>query len=187
MIHREVLIFWCLNSVRWKKSCLSRFCQNCGLAPDWLNRTWRKESPVVCQCLLMSVCAWCSFVNELGICGNILGYIDMFQYVLGAQWGSGVCLRAHSMRDPVWLETNQPNLVQHQKARLFSPDAFKTSKYQNLPMYHFQKWLGFSILCDFDTCHKEITIDSLIGSPCSSFRANKYKQKLKIKTNTNKN
>ena len=70
------------------------------------------------------------------------------------------------MRDPVWLETNQPNLVQHQKARLFSPDAFKTSKYQNLPMYHFQKWLGFSILCDFDTCHKEITIDSLIGSPC---------------------
>ena len=70
------------------------------------------------------------------------------------------------MRDPVWLETNQPNLVQHQKARLFSPDAFKTSKYQNLPMYHFQKWLGFAIFCDFDTCHKEITIDSLIGSPC---------------------
>ena len=33
-------------------------------------------------------------------------------------------------------------------------------------MYHFQKWLGFPIFCDFDTCHKEITIDSLIGSPC---------------------
>ena len=33
-------------------------------------------------------------------------------------------------------------------------------------MYHFQKWLGFPIFCDFDTCHKEITIDSLVGSPC---------------------
>ena len=26
--------------------------------------------------------------------------------------------------------------------------------------------MGFSIFCDFDTCHKDITIDSLIGSPC---------------------
>ena len=33
-------------------------------------------------------------------------------------------------------------------------------------MYHFQKWLGFAIFCDFDTCHKEITIHSLFGSPC---------------------
>ena len=33
-------------------------------------------------------------------------------------------------------------------------------------MYHFQKWLGFAIFCDFDTCHKEITIQSLFGSPC---------------------
>ena len=41
-----------------------------------------------------------------------------------------------------------------------------TVKYLNLPMYHFQKWLGFPIFCDFDTCHKEITIDSRIGSPC---------------------
>ena len=65
------------------------------------------------------------------------------------------------------LAGNKPtDLAQHQKARLFSPDAFKTSKYQNLPMYHFQKWLGFSIFCYFDTCHKGITIDSLIGSPC---------------------
>ena len=65
------------------------------------------------------------------------------------------------------LAGNKPtDLAQHQKARLFSPDAFKTSKFRNLPMYHFQKWLGFSIFCDFDTCHKEITIDSLIGSPC---------------------
>ena len=88
--------------------CLSRFCQNGGLAPYWLNHTWRNESPVVCQCLLVSIFAWYNFVNELGICGNILGYKDMFQWVLDAQWCSGVCLGAHSMCDPVWLETNQP-------------------------------------------------------------------------------
>ena len=88
--------------------CLSRFCQNGGLAPYWLNHTWRNESPVVCQCLLVSIFAWYNFVNELGICGNILGYKDMFQWVLDAQWCWGVCLRAHSMCDPVWLETNQP-------------------------------------------------------------------------------
>ena len=72
----------------------------------------------------------------------------------------------------VWssLVGNKPtDLAQHRKARLFSPGAFKTSKYQNLPMYHFQKWLGFVIFCDFDTCHKEITIDSLVGSPCINF------------------
>ena len=53
------------------------------------------------------------------------------------------------------------------KGKKNSPGTFETSKYQNLPMYHFQKWLGFAIFCEFDTCHKEITIDSLVGSPCS--------------------
>ena len=91
-----------------KKTCLSRVYQNGGLAPYWLQHTWRKESPVVRHCLLVSVCAWCIFVNELGICGNILGCINMFQWVLGAQWCSEVCLRALFMRGPVWLETNQP-------------------------------------------------------------------------------
>ena len=42
------------------------------------------------------------------ICGIVLGFKDIVQWVIGAQWGSGVSLMAHSMRDPVWLETNQP-------------------------------------------------------------------------------
>ena len=45
-------------------------------------------------------------------------------------------------------------------------------------MYHFQKWLGFPIFCDFDTCHKEITIDSLFGSPCSIFGERQYELRL---------
>ena len=36
MVHREVLIIWCLDSVKWKQFCLSRHCRNNGLAPDWL-------------------------------------------------------------------------------------------------------------------------------------------------------
>ena len=35
-------------------------------------------------------------------------------------------------------------------------------------MYHFQKCWGFAVFCEFNTCHKEITIDSLFGSPCSA-------------------
>ena len=63
--------------------------------------------------------------------------------------------------------SSQPTkLAKPWKARLFTPDTFETSKYQNLPIYHFQKWLGFASFCDFDTRHKEITIHSLFGSPC---------------------
>ena len=58
--------------------------------------------PVGVYFCLIQLCKW------IGICGNILGYKDMFQWVLDAQWCWGVCLRAHSMCDPVWLETNQP-------------------------------------------------------------------------------
>ena len=107
MVYWEVLIFWCLKSVRSKQSRLSWFCQFGGLARDWLNLTWRNESSVVWKCLLASLCAWCSLGNEYEYVGLSWG-IDMFQCVLGAQWGSGVSLMAHSMRDPVWLETNQP-------------------------------------------------------------------------------
>ena len=129
MVHREVLMFRCFKSVIWERFCLWRFCQNGGSAPYWLNHTRRKESPVVCQCLLVSLCAWCSFVNKLWICGNFLGYIHMFQWVLGAQWCSEVCLRALSMRGPLWLETNQP--IWHNIKRR---DCFllKLSRHQNI-------------------------------------------------------
>ena len=56
------------------------------------------------------------------------------------------------------------------KGEIVSPEAFKTPKYQNLHICHFQKWFGFPIFCYFDTFHKEITIDSLIGSPCILLR-----------------
>ena len=55
-----------------------------------------------------------------------------------------------------------------EKPRLFSLDTVETSNYQNLPMYHFQKQLSFAIFSEFDTCHNEITIDSLFGSPCNT-------------------
>ena len=70
-----------------------------------------------------------------------------------------------SMFDWVNLELNH-HFGQTLKGKIFSPDTFETSKYQNLPMYHFQKCWGFAVFCEFNTCHKEITIDSLFGSPC---------------------
>ena len=71
VVDREVLIFWCLERVRWKKSCLSRFCQNGRLAPVWLGHAslrsvwelswsvWRHlaVSVGVCLCLF---CFWVS-------------------------------------------------------------------------------------------------------------------------------
>ena len=101
-------------------------------------------------------------------------YLGIYTYV-SMSFGCSVVLRGvseGSFHAGSSLAGNKPtDLAQHQKARLFSPDAFKTSKYQNLPMYHFQKWLGFAIFCEFNTCHKEITIDSLIGSPCIACQA----------------
>ena len=101
MVYREVLIFWCLNNVKWKQSWLSRFCQNSGLAPDWVIHGEKNLLFPVSVCWV-SVCAWCSLLIELGI---VYGYTDMFQWVLGVQWCLGVCLRTHSMQGPVWLET----------------------------------------------------------------------------------
>ena len=43
-LHREVLIFWCLKRVRWKKSCLSELGQNGGLALAWIDITWAELS-----------------------------------------------------------------------------------------------------------------------------------------------
>ena len=47
------------------------------------------------------------------------------------------------------------------KAKFFSTDSFETSKYQNLPIYHLQKWLSFAIFLIFHVCQREITIYSL--------------------------
>ena len=99
-------------------------------------------------------------------------YLGIYTYV-SMSFGCSVVLRGvseGSFHAGSSLAENKPtNLAQHRKARLFYPDTFETSKYQNLPKYHFQKWLGFAFFFDFDTCQKEITIDSLIGSPCSKF------------------
>ena len=122
MVYREVLIFWCLNNVKWKQSCLSRLCQNSGLASDWLNHTWRKESLVVCQCLL-GVCL--RLMQPFKWIGDCL-WDWVYRYVSMSFRGS-VVLRSvseDSFHAGSSLAGNKPtNLAQHQKARLFSTDA----------------------------------------------------------------
>ena len=61
---------------------------------------------------------------------------------------------------------NPPFWPNPERQDFFSPGAFETSKYQNLPIYHFQKRLSFAIFLIFHVCQREITIYSLFGSPC---------------------
>ena len=85
--HREVLIFWCLEGVRWKKYPILGLCQNGGLAPARPDSAWTEparhlqtlqDNPqtflrIVWECLLVSFYAWFIF-------GNVRGH-------LGLSWG----------------------------------------------------------------------------------------------------
>ena len=42
--YAAVLVFWCLKMIRCKKSCISLFCQNGGLASARLNPAWTEPS-----------------------------------------------------------------------------------------------------------------------------------------------
>ena len=89
--HREVLIFWCLEGVRWKKYPILGLCQNGGLAPARPDSAWTEparhlqtlqDNPqtflrIVWECLLVSFYAWFIF-------GNVRGH-------LGLSWGG--CFR----------------------------------------------------------------------------------------------
>ena len=61
---------------------------------------------------------------------------------------------------------NSPIWPNPEKQDFLSPDFFEVSKYQNLPICHFQKLLSFAIFLIFRICHREITIYSLFESPC---------------------
>ena len=90
--HREVLIFWCLEGVRWKKYPILGLCQNGGLAPARPDSAWTEparhlqtlqDNPqtflrIVWECLLVSFYAWFIF-------GNVRGHLGLFQGVLGAR------------------------------------------------------------------------------------------------------
>ena len=63
---------------------------------------------------------------------------------------------------------NSPIWPNPEKQDFLSPDFFEVSKYQNLPICHFQKLLSFAIFLIFRICQREITIYSLFESPCNS-------------------
>ena len=58
-------------------------------------------------------------------------------------------------------------LAQPGKAWLFSPDHSETSKYQNVYIWGWQKWLGYMILLFFSARQKDIKNGSCKWSPCS--------------------
>ena len=57
-------------------------------------------------------------------------------------------------------------LAQPGKAWLFSPDHSETSKYQNVYIWGWQKWLGYMILLFFSARQNDIKNDSCKWSPC---------------------
>ena len=113
--HREVLIFWCLEGVRWKKYPILGLCQNGGLAPARPDSAWTEparhlqtlqDNPqtflrIVWECLLVSFYAWFIFGNvrgHLGLsCGDVSGCFRCSEVFEGVTEGWVYV-------DPVWLE-----------------------------------------------------------------------------------
>ena len=83
--------------------------------------------------------------------------------ILGCQSCLGV-FETHSMRDSVWLEPTHQFDPTLKNKMFFHLTLFEASKYQNLPICHFQKLLSFAIFLIFCICQREITIYSLFGS-----------------------
>ena len=110
------------------------------------------------HCLLVSGCIFCVFWCLEG-CFIWYGWYFGMPELLGGVWDSlheGFSLTGAN--SPIW-----PN---PEKQDVLSPDSFEASKYQNLPICHFQKLLSFAIFLIFRICQREITIYSLFGSPC---------------------
>ena len=63
-------------------------------------------------------------------------------------------------------------LTQLGKAWLFSPDHSETSKYQNVYIWGWQKWLGYIILLFLSARRKDIKNGSCKWSPCIAFWIN---------------
>ena len=81
--------------------------------PKWwisaiLTSTYMEKRISCCPSLSVGLCLRLMHLRKwIGDMWEYLG-VYKFQWVLGAQWCSEVCLRALFMRGPVWLETNQP-------------------------------------------------------------------------------
>ena len=115
-----------------------------------------KTFGIVCWYLVVSFLFFCCLEG----CFIWYGWYFGMSQLLGGVWDSlheGFSLTGAN--SPIW-----PN---PEKQDVLSPDSFEASKYQNLPICHFQKWLSFAIFLIFHVCQREITIYSLFGSPCS--------------------
>ena len=125
----------------------------------------------VWRCLAVSVDACMFLVLALGVQRVSRGVYWIIWVIfrdVSLVWRcSRVYRSTQSMQNPVWLEPTH-HFGTTLKCEIFSPDAFETAKYQNLPMCPNQKWFSYATFCNFWTCHKEITIDGFFWSPCSN-------------------
>ena len=133
-------------------------------------RHWRVLFEYVWQCQLAFV--------------GVFLFMEVTRGCLGDVWG---CLRGvWGVSEGIWvlfLEIGSAQmcfgfsafavrsyniiLAQPGKAWLFSPDHSETSKYQNVPIWGWQKWLSCMILLFLNARQKDIKNGSCKWSPCT--------------------
>ena len=127
-----------------------------------------QTAPVsVFGCLLSSVVPWTCLGGIWRMPGGCPGDIWVVFIEIG---GARMCLVG------IWVLTGFLALAvcscntiftQPGKAWLFSPDHSETSKYQNVYIWGWQKWLGYMISLFFNARQKDIKNGSCKWSPCS--------------------
>ena len=131
----------------------------------------------VCRCLLSSVVPWTCLGGVWRMPGGCPGDIWVVFIEIG---GARMCLVG------IWVLTGflalavcSRNIIftQPGKAWLFSPDHSETSKYQNVYIWGWQKWLGYMISLFFNARQKDIKNGSWKWSPCSGSWSSRKKRK----------
>ena len=169
VVDREVLIFWCLKRVRWKKSCLSRFCQNGGLAPVWLGHAFLRS---------VWELSW-SVWRHLAVSVGVFLFLDVWR---GVSIDLGDIFGMPELLGSVFGDSLHEGLAQTGANSLFWPNPkrqeFFTYLFWDIKISkpHYMPFLkSFDIFLNFHVRQREITIHSLFWSPCISQTAKHLK------------
>ena len=121
-----------------------------------VNRHHQTSSNSTCKCLLVSsgVC-WCLLVSfgvywcllaSFGVCWPVMFPGHALGASGGCKWKSdafGVYLGSQSLQHGAKILIWQTP----ERCDFLSPDHTETFRYQNLPMWPFQKWLTYAFFC----------------------------------------
>ena len=126
------------------------------------NRHHQTYSNSTSQCLWVSGSVWQCLLASVGVCWHVMFPEDALGVsggCLGGVWGHLSGIHLNQRRLDVFggylgsqsLQYGAKILIWQSPERydFLSPNHTETLKYQNLPMYPFQKWLSYAIFCIF--------------------------------------